>query len=118
MIPKIAEKIQEEFIREGYTLTSEKLDTGGYDISITKGGFFKTILGMNTALKIKLQPAVDRKILFEAGVGIFGKVVLPAVVAYSVFWPLLIPQIWGLIQQSELDDKAANIVEKVIKANA
>lgn len=117
LIPKIAEKIQEEFIREGYTLTSEKLDTGGYDISITKGGFFKKILGMDTALKIKLQPAVDRRILFEAGVGIFGKVVIPAIIAYSVFWPVLITQLWGLIQQSNLDDKAAEIVEKVIAEN-
>ena len=117
LIPEIAEKIQEEFIREGYTLTSEKLDTGGYDISITKGGFFKKILGMDTALKIKLQPAVDRRILFEAGVGIFGKVVIPPIIAYSVFWLVFITQLWGLIQQSNLDDKAAEIVEKVIASN-
>lgn len=117
LIPEIAENIQKEFIREGYTLTSEKFNTGGYDISITKGGFFKTILGMNTALKITLQPAVGRKIQFEAGVGIFGKVVIPAIIAYSVFWPVLITQIWGLIQQSELDDKALAIAEKTIAKN-
>jgi hypothetical protein len=33
------------------------------------------------------------------------------------FWPVLLTQIWGLIQQSNLDDKAAEIVENVIASN-
>ena len=31
------------------------------------------------------------------------------------FWPVLIPQIWGMVQQSQLDDKDINIDEQVIR---
>ena len=31
------------------------------------------------------------------------------------FWPVLITQIWGIVQQSKLDDKALEIAEEVLK---
>ena len=33
-------------------------------------------------------------------------------------WPVLITQIWGLVQQSSLDDEALDCVEASLKAHA
>ena len=117
LIPTIANRIQEEFQNDGYEVAMDALSSGGYDISITKGGVFKAILGMKTALKINLTPTSSKSIAFEAGVGIWGQQAIPTAISMLFFWPVLITQIWGLIQQSNLDDKAAEIVEKVIEVN-
>lgn len=114
LLPDMAGTLQEEFERDGYEVKVTELSTGGYDISITKGGVFKAVLGMKTALKITLTPLSDKSVAFEAGVGIFGQQAIPTIISMFFFWPVLITQVWGLIQQSNLDDKAAEIVEKVI----
>lgn len=113
LIPIISSAIIEEFRKEGYDVTTQDLMSGGKDISITKGGMFKAIIGMKTALKISLKP-YDNKIQFEAGVGIFGLQAIPSAIALFVAWPVMITQIWGLVQQSKLDDKALEIAERVI----
>lgn len=117
LLPDMAGSLQEHFERDGYEVNVTELSTGGYDISITKGGVFKAVLGMKTALKITLTPLSDKSIAFEAGVGIFGQQAIPTIISVFFFWPVLLTQIWGLIQQSNLDDKAAEIVEKVIAEN-
>ena len=117
LLPEMAGSLQENFERDGYEVNVTELSTGGYDISITKGGVFKAVLGMKTALKITLTPLSDKSIAFEAGVGIFGQQAIPTIISMFFFWPVLLTQIWGLIQQSNLDDKAAEIVEKVIASN-
>ena len=71
-------------------------------------------IGMRTALKIKLEPAGDM-IRFDAGVGIFGLQAIPTAITLFVTWPVLLTQIWGLIRQSELDDKALEIAKKAIR---
>ena len=38
----------------------------------------------------------------------------PLIISMLFFWPVLITQIWGMIEQSSLDDKALEIAEKVI----
>lgn len=91
----------------------DTLSSGGYDISITKGGIFKAILGMKTALKVSLIPQ-GNSIYFEAGVGIWGQQAIPTVISMLFFWPVLITQIWGMVEQSKLDDKALEIAQDVI----
>lgn len=117
LIPLISEKIAGEFKNDEYEVTVIDLTTGGKEVSITKGGMFKAIIGMKTALKIKLVPK-DNRIQFDAGVGIFGLQAIPAAIALFVTWPVVLTQIWGLIQQSKLDDKALNIVEREIYNNS
>ena len=113
LIPTIANRIQEEFQNEGYEVSMDALSSGGYDISITKGGIFKAVLGMKTALKVTLLPQ-GNNINFEAGVGIWGQQAIPTVISMLFFWPVLITQIWGLVEQSKLDDKALEIAQEVI----
>lgn len=115
LISHISDKICEYFSNDDYEVNRENLLNGGMDISISKGGVFKAILGMKTALKITLIPQDNYHISFEAGVGIFGQQVVPTVIMLFFAWPVLLTQIWGIIQQSQLDDKALEITKDVIK---
>ena len=117
LIPTIANRIQEEFQRDGYEVAMDALSSGGYDISITKGGIFKAVLGMKTALKVTLLPQ-GSSIHFEAGVGIWGQQAIPTVISMLFFWPVLLTQIWGMVEQSKLDDKALDIARDVIYLNS
>ena len=83
LIPDIADRICNEFVADGYEVKREDLISGGIDISLTKGGAFKAVLGMKTALKVKLQPEAGA-INFDAGVGIFGQQVIPTLVMCSL----------------------------------
>ena len=107
-IPQIAEAIRKEF-----EVNVDTLMSGGMDISITKGNLFKAVMGMRSALKVTLTPQSDG-VLFEANVGIYGQQAIPTIISMFFFWPVLITQIWGLIQQSSLDDRALEIAEKAI----
>ena len=117
LIPDIANRIQAQFQCEGYEVSMDLLSSGGYDISITKGGVFKAVMGMKTALKVTLLPQ-GGNIYFEAGIGIWGQQAIPTVISMLFFWPVLITQIWGMVEQSKLDDMALQIAEKVIAENA
>lgn len=117
LIRAIASEIENKFRIDGYEVVMDALSSGGYDISITKGGFFKAVLGMKTALKVTLLPQ-GNNIHFEAGVGIWGQQAIPTAISMLFFWPVLITQIWGLIQQSKLDDKALEIAQDVIGKNS
>lgn len=117
LIHAIAYRICKKFKDEGYEGYRDYLNNGGIDISLSKGDYFKSILGMDTALKIRLEPQ-ENAISFDAGIGIFGKESIPMMISMLFMWPVLLTQIWGLVKQSKLDDKALEIAESVIKENA
>lgn len=112
-ISAIADAIQDDFMRDGFEVNVDTLMSGGKDISITKGNLFKAVLGMRSALKITLIPQTDG-VLFDANVGIYGQQAIPTVISMLFFWPVLITQIWGLVEQSSLDDRALALAEKTI----
>lgn len=114
LIPAIADRICKEFKEDGYEGYREHLDEGGIDISLSKGDFFKSVLGMDTALKIRLIPA-ENAISFDAGIGIFGKQAIPTAISMFFVWPLILTHLWGMVQQSKLDDKALSIARSVIR---
>ena len=102
------------FERKGFNVTTERTLDGGF-ISLTKGGFFKTISGLKTGLNITLTQ-MPGSISVAMKIGLFGKQVVPAAIAMLVFWPILIPQIYGLVQQSKLDTEAYNVIETAIRS--
>jgi ribosomal protein L40E len=116
LIPQAGRDVMNYFLAEGYDVTGDSLISGGYDISVSKGNMFKAVLGMNTALKILVRPQAGQ-IVIEAGVGIFGQQALPTVISMLFFWPILVTQIWGIVQQSKLDEKAIEIVEASVAKN-
>ena len=72
---------------------------------------------MKTALNVSLTPQSDG-VLFDAHVGIFGQQIVPAAIALFLFWPVVLTQAWGLIQQSEMDDRALAAAERgVLKSS-
>lgn len=116
-IPAMAEAIRKEFAPEGFEVQIDTLMSGGRDISLTKGNLFKAVLGMRSALKITLTPQMDG-VLFDARVGIFGQQAIPTIISMFFFWPVLITQIWGLVNQSQLDDRALAAAERVMQSSA
>lgn len=112
----IADEIASAFRSDGYDVDYVVSSNGWREISITKGGLFKRCLGMRTAMKVILYP-YNGNIKFETEPGIFGNQVIPVILVASGLWIVLIPQIWGLIRQSKLDDKALEIAERIVYAS-
>lgn len=113
LIPQIAEHIQKDFEKDEFEVSKDTLCTGGCDISISKGGLFKAVIGMKTALKVTLLPQ-GNNISFEAGVGIWGQQAVPTIISMLFFWPVLLTQLWGLVKQSQLDDRALAAANEVV----
>ena len=117
LIPAMANKITSHFRTEGYEVDVQVSNMGTHDISLTKGGMFKAVLGLKTALKVTLKPESDR-VSFDAGIGIFGQQLIPTLIMYFVAWPVLLTQIWGMVQQANLDDTALMLAESVVPATS
>ena len=75
---------------------------------------FKAILGLRSALKITMKPSRDGNIDFYAGVSIVKQQLIPTIITMTIFSPVVIAQIWGMIKQSKLDEKALEIAERVL----
>lgn len=112
-IPAIAEQIRQAFAADGYEVRIENPATG-QEVYITKGGFVKAAVGLRSALKVTMKPTRDGNIDFEAGVSIFKQQLVPTIITMCVFSPVVIAQIWGMIKQSKLDEKAVAIAERTI----
>jgi hypothetical protein len=110
LIPQIGRDVMDYFVAQGYDVQGDSLISGGYDISVSKGNLFKAVLGMKTALKILIRPQ-SGQIWMEAGVGIFGQQAIPTLIAFFITWPVVVTQIWGMVKQSKLDEKAIEIAE-------
>ena len=116
LVPSMANKITSHFSAEGYEVDVKVSDVGTYDISLTKGGMFKAVMGLKTALKVILKPESDR-VSFDAGIGIFGQQLIPTVIMLFVAWPVVLTQVWGMVKQSNLDDTALVLAESVASSN-
>lgn len=112
----IAERIRDSFISEGYEVRIDNPSVGE-EIYITKGGLFKAALGLRSALKVTMRPTRDGNIAFEAGVSVVKQQLVPTLITVLVFSPVVIAQIWGMIKQSKLDEKALEIAEQVLYQN-
>ena len=112
-IPAVAEQIRQSFAADGYEVRIEN-PANGQEIYITKGGFVKAALGLRSALKVTMKPTRDGNINFEAGVSIFKQQFVPTVITMCFFSPVVIAQIWGMIKQSKLDEKAVFVAERAL----
>ena len=112
-IPVVAEQIRQAFAADGYEVRIDNT-AKGQEIYITKGGFIKAALGLRSALKITMKPSRNGNIDFEAGVSIFKQQFVPTVITMCFFSPVVIAQIWGMIKQSKLDEKAVLVAERAL----
>jgi zinc-ribbon domain len=106
----VAEELAEHFRERKYEVTYSQVDERTWDVSITRGGMFKQAVGLKSALKIEMEMR-PKGTYIRAGAGVFGKQAVPTVISMFVAWPVILPQVWGLIRESGLDDEAVKVVE-------
>src|ERR671920_294779 len=97
----VAKDVMDHFERQDYEVAETDIPTGGVQVSIRKGGTFKAIIGMKTALNIKIEPEANGTKV-EAGVGIFEQQAIPTAITLLVFWPVIIAQVWNMAQEAKL----------------
>lgn len=110
---EVVEDFRTHFEQRGFTTVAEETAAGAF-FSITNTNWFKSISGMKTGLNITVQ-MVEGGVDVSMEVGIFGKKVIPMVIAGLIFWPLLIPQVISLVKQNKLDTEAYNVIEESIR---
>ncbi len=113
----VAEETMNHFKEKGFDVAGEKTLTNGWDLSLAKGKWFKTVLGLKSALKVSIEPSGNVTIA-KASVGLFGTQAIPTMISLFITWPVLLTQIWGLVKQSKLDDEAINFIEASLQTHA
>lgn len=109
----VLKNMKEYFENKGYIVSVEE-NAMGYFISISKGGMFKAVLGMKTALNIDIR-VLSEGVSASAKVGIFGQQLVPSMISLFIAWPILVTQITGLVSQAKLDDEALDVLEQSIR---
>jgi hypothetical protein len=113
----VAQDVMAHFESQDYEVTQAHIPTGGVQVSIRRGGTFKAIIGMKTALNIKIEPQSNGTRI-EAGVGIFGQQAIPTAITLLVFWPVLVAQVWNMAQEAKLDEEALGVAEESLKSHS
>ena len=113
----VAQEVMDHFEQQDYEVTVTPIPMGGVQVSIRRGGTFKAIIGMKTALNIKIEPVANGTTV-EAGVGIFGQQAIPTAITLLVFWPVILAQVWNMAQESKLDEEALRVAEESLKAHS
>jgi hypothetical protein len=54
----------------------------------------------------------------KAGVGVLGQQAIPTAITRFIAWPAAFAQIWGLIQQSKLDEEALDVAAQSLAAHS
>ena len=116
-IAPVARDVMRHFEEQDFEVTETNIPMGGVQVSIRKGGTFKAIIGMKTALNIKIEPQANGTRV-EAGVGIFGQQAIPTAITLLVFWPVIIAQVWNMAQEAKLDEEALGVAEESLKAHS
>jgi hypothetical protein len=113
----VAQEVMRHFEDRDYEVTEAHIPTGGVQVSIRRGGTFKAIIGMKTALNIRIEPESNGTRV-EAGVGIFGQQAIPTAITLLVFWPVIIAQVWNMAQEANLDEEALRVAEESLNAHS
>jgi hypothetical protein len=113
----VGEDVLRHFRLQEYEVEGQRTMLGGWSISLRKGNTFQSILGMRSALKVEIYTS-EANTVAKAGVGIFGQQAIPTAISMLLFWPVLVPQIWGLIKQSRLDDEALAVIAESLQRHA
>ncbi len=113
----VARDVMDHFEQRDFEVTETHLPAGGVQVSIRKGGTFKAIIGLRSALNIKIRPRANGTRV-EAGVGIFGQQAIPTAITLLVFWPVVVAQVWNMAQESKLDEEALRVAEESLRTHS
>ena len=113
----VAQDVMRHFEQQDFEVTEADIPAGGVQVSIRKGGAFKAIIGLRSALNIKIEPQANGTRV-EAGVGIFGQQAIPTAITFLVFWPVVVAQAWNMAQESKLDEEALGVAVESLRAHS
>jgi hypothetical protein len=113
----VAQDVMRHFEQQDYEVTTADIPAGGVQVSIRRGGTFKAIIGLRSALNIKIEPQANGTRL-QAGVGIFGQQAIPTAITLLVFWPVVVAQVWNMAQEAKLDEEALGVAEESLRAHS
>ena len=116
-VAPVAQDVMNHFEQQDYEVTETNIPTGGVQVSIRRGGTFKAIIGLKSALNIRIEPVANGTTV-DAGVGIFGQQAIPTAITLLVFWPVIIAQVWNMAQESNLDEEALRVAEESLKSHS
>lgn len=111
----VAGDVEAHFRGQGFDVNRQATLGGGWQIDVSKGGMFKAVLGMRTAMKIEIESASGGT-QAKAGIGIWGQQAIPTAITLFVFWPVMITQIWGMVVSSKLDEEAMDVIGRSLAA--
>ena len=117
LINAISQDVSKQLKAEGYEVKIDNMLGNDVHLSLTNGGMFKKVLGLQTALNLKLTDEGDC-IKASASVGIFGQQIIPALIMWFAFWPVILTQIVGLVKQANLDDHVMELIAEAITQQA
>lgn len=113
----VADDVAENFRVAGFEVAIEPTLTQGYLISLSKGNWVKAVLGLRMALNVTIEPSGNGTAA-TAKVGVFAQQALPMAIYYVVFTPIILAQLWVMVQSSKLDDEAMACIERSLQAHA
>jgi hypothetical protein len=110
----VAEELAEHFRHRNYQVECTETEDRKWEVGITRGGKFKSIAGLKSAMKVELEPLL-RGTMVRTGAGVFGKQAAVTAVTLVIWWPLAIAPVWGMIVQAGLDKEAVRVIEVSLK---
>ena len=116
-IDSVANKVINNFRYKGYEVNGIKMPSGDWDISLKKGNLFRAVLGMQTALKVKIA-AKSPHALVKMEIGLFEQQAIPTILTIAVWWPVVICQIAGLVKQYKMDQDVVNALVHAFNTSA
>lgn len=113
----VAQSVAQQFEERNFHTHITAVSPQCQEIGITQGGLFKAVLGLKTALRLRIE-TVGGATRIDAGIGLLETQAVPAAVGMLVFWPALVTQSWGLVQQHKLDQEAIALAEAALREAA
>ncbi len=108
-IPFASRKIRSSFESEGFEYSVESESANRMVVTVTKGNLFKQIVGLKQGLEITLSNN-GGKVSVSAKGTVFKDQLIASALTWWVAWPVIIPQVIGMINQSNLDEKVIDVV--------
>ena len=114
-IPSAVDAVRTALEQEGFLFEKMPGTCRKTVIEVTKENLVKHMVGLNQGLRISFESDGDRVHVDVKGIVVKNQL-FPTVISALFFWPVIIPQIIGLIKQSRLDGKALAIVDAAYAA--
>jgi ribosomal protein L40E len=111
----VAQAVMKHFARQDYEVSDQQPGPKCWEIGIHKGGIFRAVIGMKTALRIRIE-TIGANTEVGACIGLLDSQGISTAVSMLAFWPVLATQTWGLVRQAKLDEEAIAVAEEALLA--